>query len=317
MSDSRIVSEARHKVEDPAALLQENLAVACNDAGGTNLIIGWLKRVPGIRVKAHLGGPAIALWDKAFPGARIFTLAEALSGSTQLLSGTGWATSLEHDARVAARARGIPSVAALDHWVNYAERFERAGTIVRPQELWVTDEYAFNLARDLGNESRVRLVPNAYLEEQVSQIRQLDAKRGAREAGHVLYALEPIRKPWKIDQAESGEFQALDFFCANLGLLGLSAKTSIRLRPHPSDPPGKYDAWCGRQAGRDVRMAPDEPLSEAIARADWVVGCESFVLVVGLAAGRKVATTLPPWAPRGLLPHTNLVHLRDLAERNR
>ena len=34
----------------------------------------------------------------------------------------------------------------------------------------------------------------------------------------------------------------------------------------------------------------------------------------GLAAGRKVASTLPPWAPRCHLPHNELIHLRDLAE---
>lgn len=302
--------------EDPGRLLPRSISVACHDAGGTNLIIGWLKGIPGIQVKAHLGGPAVSLWEKAFPGAGNLALGEALTGTSLLLSGTGWASSLEHDARVAARQRGLPSIAALDHWVNYAERFERGGQTVRPTELWVTDPYAFELAKKLGDESKVRLVPNAYLEEQLSQIHELDAKREKQRHEQVLYALEPIRQPWKQGEPESGEFQALDYFCSNLGRLGLSGDASIVLRPHPSDPPGKYEPWCRRHADRDIHMAPDEPLAEAISRADWVVGCESFVLVVGLAAGRKVVTTLPPWAPRCHLPHANLIHLRDLAARN-
>ena len=317
MSTTIVSALGKPGVEDPYEILSERIAVACHDAGGANLIIGWLRRMPKLQVKPHLGGPAIALWQKAFPNAKNLPLDEALAQSTRLLSGTGWGSSLEHEARAAARKRGIPSIAVLDHWVNYAERFERNGETVYPGELWVTDKYALALASALGGESRVRLMPNAYLEEQVAEIRELDATQREPSPKNVLYALEPIRRRWKSDETEPGEFQALNYFCANLSSLGLSDDASIRLRPHPSDPPGKYDAWCARHRERDIRLAADEPLSAAISRAAWVVGCESFVLVVGLAAGRRVASTLPPWAPKSLLPHADIVRLRDLNERNR
>jgi len=42
-----------------------------------------------------------------------------------------------------------------------------------------------------------------------------------------------------------------------------------------------------------------------------VVGCESFALVVALAAGRRVCSTLPPWAPPCRLPQPGIVRLAD------
>jgi hypothetical protein len=85
------------------------------------------------------------------------------------------------------------------------------------------------------------------------------------------------------------------------------------LRPHPSDPPGKYDLWLANQKNHyNVVLAPNEPLANAVSWADWIVGCESFVLIVGLAAGKRVVSTLPPWGNQCRLPHKHLIHLSHL-----
>jgi hypothetical protein len=39
------------------------------------------------------------------------------------------------------------------------------------------------------------------------------------------------------------------------------------------------------------------------------VGCESMALVVALAAGREVFSSLPPWAPPCRLPHAGVRRL--------
>ena len=62
--------------------------------------------------------------------------------SSVVITGTGWSSDLEHQARKLAFSRNIPSVAVLDHWVNYRERFKRNGTSQLPGELWVSDAEA-------------------------------------------------------------------------------------------------------------------------------------------------------------------------------
>lgn len=293
-------------------LLHGTTAVVCHDAGATNLIIAWLLELDNAVIRPCVQGPAVALWRAAFPNSTIYSLDEALSGSQSLLSGTGWASALEHDARVLARDAGIHTIAVIDHWVHYLERFERHGVICLPDEVWVADHYAFDMANDTRQFKTIRRLSNSYLETQVKQVRKYSSGGFIKERS-VLYALEPVRQAWRSNTNVPGEFQALDFFCANLVPLGIEKSVAIRLRPHPSDPIGKYNEWIARNARVfNVELAADEPLGQAIARAEWVVGCESYVLVIALAAGKKVASTLPPWGHECRLPHSDIHHLKRL-----
>jgi hypothetical protein len=284
--------------------LPSPLAVACHDAGAANLIVGWLKAEPLVEVRAHVQGPAARIFSAADVRFTAMATAEAaLSGAAALLSGTGWASDLEHDARALARQRKIRSIAVLDHWVNYPQRFQRRGEVVLPDEIWVADAEALALALSALPGTPVRLQPNRYLEQMV-----LDAGPPP-EQGDLLYLLEPMRDDW--GRGEPGEFQALDYLVANIGVLQLPADIKLRLRPHPSEGPGKYADWMGRQALTfQIDCSPD--LAKALAGARWVAGCETAGLAVAIAAGRTAVCTLPPWAPRCRLPHKELVHLQLL-----
>lgn len=289
----------------PLELVQP-LAVACHDAGAANIVLAWLEALE-LPCRAWMQGPAAKLWNDKFEGVPLAaSLHEALDGAATLLSGTGWASTLEHAARLEARQRGVHSIAVIDHWVNYLQRFEREGETVWPDEFWVTDEYAYAEAQRCFPGRTVRLQPNLYLERQLQGIRTATL---AIEPGEVLYVLEPARSRWGRDT--EGEFQALDHFMSHRMLLGLPGDSRVALRPHPSDPPHKYDAWIDRQQGR-ARLDSSASLDEAIARHAWVAGTESFALVVALLAGRRVVCTLPPWAPACRLPHGGLIHLKDL-----
>jgi len=129
---------------------------------------------------------------------------------------------------------------------------------------------------------------------------------------NLLYVLEPIREAWGHGE-QPGEFQALDFFMENLSLLQLDSDLSIRLRPHPSDSIGKYDQWLAAQ--KNIKISLDESLSlaESIAWSDVVVGCHTYAMVVALAAGRRVMSSIPSWAPSCILPQAGILKLADLA----
>lgn len=300
-------------MSNPISFLKFPLAIVCHDAGAANLIIGWLLEAPVSELRPHMQGPALHLWESAFPDAKIMPFDEALEGAAQLMSGSGWASLLEHEAREHASAMGIPVLAAVDHWVNYRERFIRKGRELLPDEIWIADDEAFVEARRCFPRLVTRQFPNRYLQTQVDAIHALRDQRKPGEVEHVLYAMEPIRLPWSGEDSRAGEFQALDFFLSRLESLGLNSQVVIRLRPHPSDPPNKYDSWLeNHRSDYDIALAPDESISKAVSWADWVAGCESFVLVIALAAGKKTVSTLPPWGNACRLPQKHLVHLSRL-----
>ena len=123
--------------------LPSPVAVVCHDAGAANLILAGLEAGWAREWRVCAEGPARRRFSNLFPDHAVCaSLAEALRDAAALLSGTGWASSLEHEARRLAGEMGVFSVAVVDHWVNYPDRFVRNGEQVWPDEFWVTDALA-------------------------------------------------------------------------------------------------------------------------------------------------------------------------------
>jgi hypothetical protein len=224
-----------------------------------------------------------------------------------LISGTGWASNLEHDARKLAREMGIRSIAVIDHWAGYRERFVRDGELILPDEVWVSDAYAKAELMRCFPEIPVSQLPNLYLEELVNEIAAFQPELPNENPQKVLYLLEPIRRKWN-DDFRPGELQAFEYFVDFLKSKQCN-DVNMLLRPHPSDEPGKYSDWINRFPGLNIQIDSKSSLASQIAWADWVVGCETFALIPALEAGRIVFSSLPPWAPPCSLPHLGIRYI--------
>lgn len=292
-------------------LLPFPIAVVAHDSGAANHIIAWSKTTDLKKMHACLAGPALLHWERSFPNASTGTLVDSLLNAKSLLSGTGWASNLEHEARIMARKLGIKSVAVVDHWTDYRNRFIRNGEEVLPDEIWVVDEHAQKLAETEFPDTHIVQVPNLYLDGLVNEVLSNEANSPRGGQSHVLYVLEPIRQAWGAVN-QPGEFQALDFFSEQIGLLRLGTNPSIKLRLHPSDAIGKYDQWM--EAHQDLQITLDDSLflAESIAWSDVVVGCQTYAMVVAAAAGKRVISSIPPWAPACVLPQPEIIKLAEL-----
>ncbi len=287
---------------------EKTLAVVCHDAGGACQIAAQLSRAEYDKVNCRIltEGPATAIFHEAFSNRNFAqSIPDALSGVQLLITGTGWASNLEHHARGAAKRSGIYSIAVLDHWTNYAERFVRDGEKVLPDEIWVVDEYAWRLAKEIFPSLKITLRHDYYADQQARRIAPLSET----VKGELLYLLEPMRSDW--GRGELGEFQALRYFLEHLPRLALPADTVIRLRPHPSEPPGKYDVFLAAPSHHQA-LLDTGGLTEALSRARWVVGCQTYAMTLALKADRKVYCSLPPWAPACKLPHKGLIYIKEL-----
>lgn len=279
----------------------DRLAIVAHDAGAANHILCWIAAEPN-HYRLVLRGPALKLWIQRFgePPPQV-TLEAALNGADCLLTGTGWASDLEHGARSLAREKGIQSIAVIDHWVNYSMRFVRGGEEVLPDRLWVVDEHALARARRVFAGVPAVLKPNLYLAEQVENAGPPPA------TGDMLFLAEPMRDDWGMGRP--GEFQALDYLAACRDAAALDPTVALRIRPHPSDPHGKYDNWIAAHPGSSIDTSRD--LAAALRNAKWVIGMQSYALVIAIASGRRAICALPPWAPPNRLPQDELIHLRD------
>lgn len=296
----------------------KDICLVAHDAGAVNHIIAWHKHLANQQTKpisrcvtVCLSDPALSLWLRAFPDSKTSNLSNSLSDAKLLISGTGWQSNLEHDARKLARSLGIKSVAVIDHWTTYRDRFIRDDEEVLPDEIWVTDEYAKKLAENYFPELPIVQLPNLYLENILAEVRLQEASVNSSQTTRLLYVLEPIRQVWG-NGDQLGEFQALDFFIKNINLLGFGKTLSIKLRPHPSDSIGKYDQWIESQKNLDVSLDNSRSLAEAISWSNVVVGCQTYAMVVALASGRQVICSIPPRVATCVLPQTEIIKLADL-----
>jgi hypothetical protein len=116
----------------------ERILTVAHDAGGARAIIPVARELQrrNVAVLGCVAGPAATLWPSECPEVHAVAVPDSLSladavevirrdGATGLLSASGLYNDVEHTFRLAARLANLPSVAVLDSWLNYGERFER------------------------------------------------------------------------------------------------------------------------------------------------------------------------------------------------
>lgn len=279
----------------PIDALPRPLAIVAHDAGAANMIASWCAGASAPPDYLCAKGPAAAIFARIGGSETRTTMEQAVENAASVITGTGWASNLEHAARSLAARQRTPTIAVIDHWVNYESRFSRSGEIAFPDKIVVGDTIALGIAQTLFPQIPVEHWPNTYLATQVA------ACGPVPDEGDTLFVAEPARSDW--GRREQGEFQALDWFVRNAGATAVMG----RLRPHPSDPAGKYDAWLAGHAGWSLDSSPD--LATAMRPARHVAGLNSMAMVVALEAGRQVTCAIPPWGPECLLPQEGIARL--------
>ena len=94
--------------------------------------------------------------------------------------------------------------------------------------------------------------------------------------------------------------------------MNLGKKFSIILRPHPSDPEDKYDQWISSLGVSNVSIEKKQNLSSMLSWSDVVVGCETYGMVVAVAANKRVLSSLPRNAHNCRLPFNEIERLNQL-----
>jgi len=285
-------------------------AIVAHDAGAANHIIAWIKsgHIDKNTMRLSLSGPAKRAYSLLETEFQNYSLEAVLAKADTLISGTGWSSDVEHKARLIARKKSIRSIAVIDHWTNYEERFTRNEVTTLPDTIWVTDKFAITLAEQIFPKIGIELQPNDLLKAELSSIEGLN--RDSYHCEDILFLMEPIRQAWG-QGSVPGEIQAFEYFMKNRATAGISTSARITVKPHPSDPAGKYDHLREAFPASNISIDSDSYLSTLIANSESVIGCQTYAMVIALAAGKKVFSALPPHAPRCVLPHPEIKHLRD------
>ncbi len=296
------------------------ITICANDAGAAYHLMEIFKNNFN-NTKLCLDGPALNIFKDQFKDLRNHNLHESLIDSELLISGTGWSSDLEHDSRKIALKRGIFSIALLDHWVNYFERFCKSKEVILPNEIWVTDYDALRIANEVFSKVPIYKIPNIWLDnikDKVIKKKNLKSDSITTKPSRLLYLSEPIRSKW--GKYQKAEFQSMRYFLSHLENLSemnmicpFDEIQEIIIKLHPSEDFSKYDNLINDfDKIVPIKITSERDLSEVLANSDASFGCETQALVVSINCGLPTFSTIPPWGPKCRLPHSKLIHLRDI-----
>lgn len=296
------------------------ILVVCNDAGGAEVISSWVRKHGSNYLFTYLlEGPAVAIFKRKMQGIEIIARETAFKNFSFydfVLAGTGWASDLEKMAIKLAVECNISSAAYLDHWMEYRQRFELQGELFLPNEIWVGDIYAQHLVSEEFPLITVKLVPNLYLEEIAAEIIHLNRPH-LNPVISILYVSEPTSVVAKKKYGDAhyygySEFEALENYLEYIGAQKMR-EVRIRIRPHPSEPPHKYYEIIAKfRLTCDIEESNGTTLIDDCAWADWVVGCQSMAMVIGVLAHKEVYSCIPNQGNDLILPYPEIKKLFQL-----
>jgi hypothetical protein len=296
--------------------LEKPLVLVAHDAGGAELVAAWARRHFGEDYACVAEGPARRVFADA--PARMLDKVDALARLAEfctVLTGSSWDSDLEKLFIKRSGALGVRCVTYLDHWTDYRERFTSAGRLLLPSEIWVADEHAERIAKAEFPGHPVRMAGNFYLEEIAAQVKaRFFPTRDRAGKKRVLFVSEPLaeaaaRKHGDPNYFGYTELKALGAFLEHARRNWAREIEAIRIRRHPSELPGKFAAFLDARSLFPVTECGEAPLVDDCAWADWIVGCQSMAMIVGLLAGKDVYSAIPAGGRPSAIPYPGIVPL--------
>lgn len=290
----------------------QNIAVVSHDAGGAEILSAWVNQNPH-QYHFFLTGPALPIFTRKIPtpfkNRSLEDFKSLLNQFDLVLTGTSYQSDLEKEIIRIAKGQ-VYTVAFLDHWCNYPKRFQFEGKIILPDEIWVGDKDAYNLALKSFPSQMIVQKNNPYFEEIKQQILQVPSVE--RQGTNILYVTEPTSEYALKQYGDTNYFGYTEFEALKNYLESLSNQTSpisaLRLRLHPSEDPNKYESVIETFVHIPISYSQSS-LAEDCAWADWVVGCQTMAMVIGVVAGKKVFSCIPAGGRPCVLPQEEIIHL--------
>jgi hypothetical protein len=291
------------------------IAIVCNDAGSSEIISSWIL-TQNEEYLLVLDGPAVQIFSRKINNIKTHTLDNALKKADWLVTGTSIFSSLEIDAIAKSKLLNIKSVTFLDHWANYPERFVKNNNQIYPDELWVGDSYAYNIAKKIFPKIKVIFQENAYFKSIQTASKILKSKiRYDKQNEYILYLCSPVAEHAKLIHGNEkywgyDEHDRIKYFMLNLHKLNALSKKVV-LRPHPSEKAEKYN-WVLDEFGPLVSISDSKTLLEQVLESEVVVGCNSMGLTIAIIAGKRAVSSLASDDADCTIPMKELEHLNLL-----
>ena len=259
-------------------LYQKEIIVVCNDAGGAASIASLL-RMLNIQPEGIVTGPAISVFEKLKVKYREIDIHDTNFPEKLLIMGSSIYGGNESLALEDPRFENNIKIVILDHWMNYRERFNKNGKVL-PNQFWVTNNLAYELASQVFHETPVELIPDSQLALIRRTFHQL---QGSRDVLLLIWEYqtqseESLKFPIGLINTRIGQ---LERFCIENAI----AKIIVRLHPSQSKEDFESDITLLQIDNVRVEISQNESLETDLANSVAVVGFSSTALYIASELG--------------------------------
>lgn len=292
--------------------------LVAHDAGGAQLLSHWQNHV-NPKALHVLEGPARRIFRDNRCRLNEVSLESGLASADWVLTGSSWGSNIENQAIRLSRAVGKTCVTFLDHWADFSARFLFQGQLVLPDEIWVGDSYAYRLARAQFPATRIVQTGNPYVTSLRNFFRkaEIDIDESSAQQDVALWVGENIDGAAKAQRPGTRirgytEIEAVNYFLCHLDLVDAGIKL-LRVRPHPSDGMRTY-AKLRNTRGVKIELADNSiSLEQQMLDVKVVASSDSFGLVVGVVAGKRTISAIPPGGSPRSVPLSEIEDLQTIA----
>ena len=287
--------------------------IVSHDAGAAEILSSYVKNTKGNYIFV-LSGPAKKIFKKKIKNIIISKLDKAEMISFKLICGTSFKSKIELEAIDKFKKNKKETIAIIDHWINYKQRFFKNRKLILPNKMWVFDKYAKKLIKKIFPKVKIYLKKNFYFSDIKKNIKN---KIKNKNKSNILYVSEPINNLKEIKMnnfKDSREYKTVKYFFDNIKYI-TKKNYNIIFRHHPNEDYKKYK-WLS-DVIINVRFSKQKSLIKDIQNSDIVIGRQTMAMVVGLILKKKVISCIPPDEKRCMIPFKKIKELRDIVKKNR
>ena len=287
--------------------MTKQIGIVCHDAGGAEIISHWVKQNK-INPILHLEGPAIKIFKRVLSKLNLVSLEELIENSNLLMLGTSWQSDLEKKSFIVARKKiNLKIIVVFDHWVDFEKRLIYKNNFLKPDQIWVTDQHAKEIAERIFNNIKIIKINNYYLEEMKFKYENLKSEASLEKT--ILYISDnsseyqknlPANEKWNYD-----ELSCLKYLLKNLNSIE-NEKTKLIIRPHPSEDSKKFFNIIAEFSHIDIRLSNNEELIYDLVNCKTVVGTDSMACYIASFFGIKVISIIPKGGKEMTIPSNNI-----------
>ncbi len=288
---------------------KKKYAVISHDAGGAELLSSLIRNT-NLDCNYCIRGPAKNIFKNKLKIKNARNFERIIEGSTIVLCTSSWESDHEYKAIKYAKKIKKYTIVLFDHWVFYKERLIRRNLLVIPDEIWVVDKYAKEIASKHFPMVKIKIKKNYFLQ---NFQKYLSNNQSNANTNNILYVCEPI-KNHAIKMFNNAfyfgydEYEALSFFLRILPKLKIKYNKII-IRPHPSESKMKYNYL--KKISNKISISNSKLLINDILSSHSVFGCDTMAMVVAKKLKKKVYCTIPKSGKKLSIPINGIVRLNE------